>query len=506
VGAVITLLLGLAGCWLFNVLPEASFTISAQTGQAPFTVNFSALLSSDEDGVVVQFEWDFGDGTSGTGRSVSHTYTTAGTFVVVLRVTDDDGDSDTTQKTIYITPAEPEGPTAAFTASPTSGTSPLTSYFNASSSSYADGAIARYDWDFGDGRKGSGMNTSHTYFSTGNQSFTVTLTVTGTDGKTGTATRTVSITVPGGGGTTPDAGAPSARFDIVEDSLGVAPFQATFDPSDSEADEGAVLATFLWTFGDGTSTSDISANNKTHVYTTNDPSEIFSVMLAVYDNNNATDSIIKTVKAYNHQPVAGFEIANPPGGDGGGGDVEYNTEAAAWAADVWEAEDVVYGSLGVAEQTVSVVIRSMRIDDGVADRWFKLTATAEQKDLETATTSATTSTTPEEPSGYEDHNFSYDPEGQQWVGDAWPNWFPNQAWGIRWLYIDWGDNTALEQVNYNVSDAVFDGDTLALHAYEFTGTARAYTITVTAEDWLGATSSYSRKVFLKAGIEAAEEL
>ena len=89
---LVPLALWLSGCWLFNVAPVASFTISAQVGSAPLTVDFSAVLSVDEDGVIVQFEWDFGDGTSGTGEAIAHTYDTEGTYVVVLRVTDDDGD------------------------------------------------------------------------------------------------------------------------------------------------------------------------------------------------------------------------------------------------------------------------------------------------------------------------------------------------------------------------------------------------------------------------------
>lgn len=207
---LVPLLLWVSGCWLFNVPPIAGFSINEQAGQAPFTVNFNAaegVLSKDEDGVINQFEWDFGDGSSsGSGESVTHTYATAGTFTAVLCVTDNDGDTACTSKQIFVSPATPPGPAASFTASPTSGTSPLTVFVDASASSYDDGVISQYRWNWGDGSTGYGRTAAHTYFSAGVNTHTVTLSVDATDGKTGTATRTVTVIVAGG--TTPAAGAP----------------------------------------------------------------------------------------------------------------------------------------------------------------------------------------------------------------------------------------------------------------------------------------------------------
>ena len=117
------LFLGLAGCaWLFNQAPLAAFTLGpGSTGQAPFEVTLSALLSSDPDGDddIESYTWDFGDGTTGSGAQVSHTYTTAGTYTLVLIVEDQFGETDRTSKTVYVLPAESEGPTAVISASPT---------------------------------------------------------------------------------------------------------------------------------------------------------------------------------------------------------------------------------------------------------------------------------------------------------------------------------------------------------------------------------------------------
>jgi len=500
-GMLVSLLVAMTGCWwLINAVPVASFTTSALSGTAPLTVNSSAILSSDEDGFIAKWEWDFGDGSSGSGESVSHTYTTAGTFTVVLRVTDDDGATDTASKTITVLPAEPPGPTASFTASPSSGSSPLVVRFDASASSY-DKEPLTYSWDFGDGHTGFGKIVTHMYISSSAKTYTATLTVKGPDNKEGTATKNISITGPGGG--TPAAGSPSARFNIDE-SIGVAPLQVNFDPSASKAAEGKTLALFVWSFGDGDATSDINAAQKTHVYTTDDPSEVFSVMLLVLDNESADDSITKTVKVYNHQPVAGFEIANPPGGDIGDPGAVHNFTGN------WEDEDVWYGdldSLGAFPQNVTVVIRSQDFNTQANAAWFALDGTQPQGTLMTATTSATSSATPTTPAGYNvnTHNYSYDPEGQDWVG-APPAWFTNQAWGIRYLYVDWGDGTPEEQFDYAVETTNYTVDAIMMHTYTFGGGTATKTITIRVVDFLGADASFSRKVYLKAGEEAANEL
>ena len=498
---LVPLLLWVSGCWLFNVPPIAAFTINSQAGQAPFAVNFSATLSEDEDGVLILFEWDFGDGTSGSGENVTHTYTTAGTYTVVLRITDDDGETGRNSKTIYVSPAAPPGPTASFSASPTSGESVLTVFVDAEDSSYDAGVISQYKWTWGDGSTGYGRTASHSYFSTGAKTYTLTLTVEATDGKTTTATRTISVTVAGG--TTPAAGAPSARFTIVDnDSIGVAPFKVGFDPTDSEAAEGRVLASFVWSYGDGDSDFDVDAVPQEHTFTTRDPSEVFSVNLLVLDNASASNSITKTVKVYNHQPVAGFEVGDPVGGHDPAAtadEVQY-IDPDDPDEDHWHTADITYGNLQVLApfpQTVSVVIRSKKIDDV---HWYALIGGAVEQDalLKANGILATSSTIPV-PDGYADNEYSYDPEGQTWNPGP-PAWFTNRGWGIEHLYVDWGDGGGEEQFDYVDTD-----DTVMYHDYQFSGTATSKTITVRAVDYLGAQDTFSRIVFFREGVEPVDE-
>ncbi|NCC50639.1 MAG: TIGR03790 family protein [Spartobacteria bacterium] len=88
-----------------NSPPVAAFNMDAATGTAPFTVTFHAGASTDADGYVQAWAWDFGDGTSGTGMVVAHTFTNPGLTAISLTVTDDDGAVDATADMIRVEPA-----------------------------------------------------------------------------------------------------------------------------------------------------------------------------------------------------------------------------------------------------------------------------------------------------------------------------------------------------------------------------------------------------------------
>lgn len=82
-------------------------------------------------------------------------------------------------------------PTAAFTATPSSGNAPLPVQFDASASTDPEGGALAYAWDFGDGATGTGRTASHSY--TTNGSYTAKLTVTDPGGLTDSATRKISV-------------------------------------------------------------------------------------------------------------------------------------------------------------------------------------------------------------------------------------------------------------------------------------------------------------------------
>ncbi|MFP7753810.1 PKD domain-containing protein [Thermodesulfobacteriota bacterium B35] len=101
--------------------PVAVIEADRTSGAAPLAVSFdgSGSTSSTANGAIVQYAWSFGDGSTGTGATLQHTYTTAGTYTVTLTVTDDASRHVATTMTITAT-ADTGGST---TLPPTGGTS-----------------------------------------------------------------------------------------------------------------------------------------------------------------------------------------------------------------------------------------------------------------------------------------------------------------------------------------------------------------------------------------------
>ena len=143
------------------------------------TVSFNASSSTDNGGTISTYSWNFGDGSTGTGETVSHIYNTAGNFHPVLTIKDIHNAT-----AIYNLPAVTVAsvPTAKATATPSSGSIPLTVSFNGSSSTDAGGSIASYAWNFGDGTTGTGASVNHVFTTVG--SFLAVLTVTDNHGVT----------------------------------------------------------------------------------------------------------------------------------------------------------------------------------------------------------------------------------------------------------------------------------------------------------------------------------
>lgn len=86
-----------------NSPPSASFSAVPDPTGGSLAVDFDASASSDSDGSIVQYSWDFGDGsTSNGGVSTTHTYGSPGVYTVVLAVTDDGGLTDVDSKEVQV--------------------------------------------------------------------------------------------------------------------------------------------------------------------------------------------------------------------------------------------------------------------------------------------------------------------------------------------------------------------------------------------------------------------
>lgn len=85
-----------------NVPPTAMGTATPSSGPPPLSVNFDATASTDPYGSIVAYTWNFGDGSSATGKTASHTYTAAARYTATLTVTDNRGASMVTSIPITI--------------------------------------------------------------------------------------------------------------------------------------------------------------------------------------------------------------------------------------------------------------------------------------------------------------------------------------------------------------------------------------------------------------------
>jgi len=272
-----------ANITVLNRPPVASFTESAETVLTGQVISFNASASSDPDGTIASYFWDFGDETNATGMTATHSYSDNGTYTVTLTVTDDDGATDTANSTKTVSNRPP---IASFTESAETVYTNQVISFNASSSSDPDGTIVSYFWDFGDGANATSMTTTHSYSDDG--TYIVTLTVTDDDGATASANATKTVL------NRPPVAIFTESAEIV-DTQEVIHFNASlsYDP------DGTFLS-YFWDFGDGNNGTGVAVD---HSYTDNGT---YTVTLTVTDNDGATDSANSTKTARNRPPVASF--------------------------------------------------------------------------------------------------------------------------------------------------------------------------------------------------------
>jgi PKD repeat protein len=245
--------------------PTAALTATC----SGLTCTFNASGSTDDLGIS-SYAWTFGDGTTGSGVSVSHTYSVRGSYQADLTVTDTGSQTAASSRVVSVDAL----PVASFTVSCTGATCS----FDASGST-DDVGIASCLWSFGDGSTGSACVMTHTYPSGGDK--TVTLTVTDTAGQTDGETKTVRIDL-----------APTPCFTWVRDGRRI-----DFNASCSTDDLG--ISTYTWSFGDGgTGTGKILS----HTYAT---SGSFLVQLTVTDTGSHSQSTSQNVLP-DDKPVANF--------------------------------------------------------------------------------------------------------------------------------------------------------------------------------------------------------
>jgi PKD repeat protein len=167
--------------------PVALFSVSPAQGLLPLQVHFDASASYAPAGSISSYDWDFGDGTIDSGKTVSHVYYRRGTIPVTLKVTDSSMRTATATKEILVL----SKPTALFTSRMLISTAPWIFGFDASASVDMYGTIVSYKWLFGDGTSGTGKTIIHAFPKKG--TYTVRLTVMNDQGYPAEASKTVTV-------------------------------------------------------------------------------------------------------------------------------------------------------------------------------------------------------------------------------------------------------------------------------------------------------------------------
>lgn len=172
-----------------NRLPFAKFTVSPGAGIKDTVFHFNASNSSDPDGAIASYLWNFDDGSNAQGKIVDHKFKKYGTLRVTLTVTDSRGASDYSSRFIDVDASKP--PLATFSVSPESGDTNTDFHFDATSSRDPDGRISDFRWSFGDGSSSTGQSVTHRFASA--NSYAVSLVVVDNTGMSSLASRGIAV-------------------------------------------------------------------------------------------------------------------------------------------------------------------------------------------------------------------------------------------------------------------------------------------------------------------------
>ena len=239
--------------------PTAALTLTCTNLDCAF-----ADTSTAGSGAITTRSWAFGDGTTGTASSGTHTYAAEGTYTVVLTVTDANGLSDAESSTVTVA-AAPTPPTAAI-----SLTCTYLSCAFADVSTPGSGAITGRSWTFGDGTTSTAASGTHAYATPG--TYTVTLSIIDSHGLSDTDTATITVSAPSSNV------APAAAFTSSCSDL-------TCAFADRSTDSDGRVVSWAWAFGSaGTSFSQSPS------FTFPAPGT-YAVTLTVTDDDGASASV-----------------------------------------------------------------------------------------------------------------------------------------------------------------------------------------------------------------------
>lgn len=249
---------------------------------------------STADGVIVSWEWDFGDGNTSAEQNPSHTYAVPGTYLVCLTITDNSGCTSHVCHHVVVHHPPIGHCQAAFVAHQPDPAQPI---YNFTDQSTADGVIVSWEWDFGDGNTSTDQNPSHTYAAPG--AYLVCLTITDDTGCTSHVCHHVVVH--------------HLPLHVCQAAFGVHqpdPALPTFDFTDQSTSNGTIVS-WEWDFGDGNTSTD---QNPSHTYSS---VGAYLVCLTIIDNSGCSSHVCHQIVVHHTPPghcQAAFN-ANQPNPD-----------------------------------------------------------------------------------------------------------------------------------------------------------------------------------------------
>lgn len=272
--------------------PLAAYQFTGACQDQPVTFTDQSLANGGT--LITTWTWDFGDPASGTNNtsvlsSPTHHFTGTGPYNVQLIVSTNNGCNDTVSQQVALGAR----PAVAFTSMNRCVQSPVA--FTPDATLMFPGAIAQWNWDFGDGTTTTDINPTHSYANAG--SYAVILSVADTAGCNNDTTQIIQI-VP----------LPQVNFDYTAPTC----HQAMTDFTSLATPAGGYLVRWHWDFGDGQDTliTFPDSPNLGHLYAN---SGTFNVTLSVMSSDSCANQYGKTVTVMPN-PIAAFSHGSPCAG------------------------------------------------------------------------------------------------------------------------------------------------------------------------------------------------
>ncbi|MCW9023789.1 MAG: PKD domain-containing protein, partial [Gammaproteobacteria bacterium] len=268
--------------------PVAGISANPTRGETNLNVRFIASDTGNSQSSIVSYTWSFGDGASGTGANISHTYTTAGSYTANVTLTNADGlTSRATQQIVVTEPAAPAPPVASMSANPTRGEATLRVSFSATDTSNSTSPVSSYQWNFGDGGSVTGANASHSYTRAG--TYNVVVTIINEYGQSASASRQIIVTDP-------VVLEPPVVAISANPVQGEATLQVNFSGADT-SNSGSAITSYQWDLGDGNSAEGASVQ---HDYTT---AGTYTATLSMRNDNGLTATATQQIVVTDPTPA-----------------------------------------------------------------------------------------------------------------------------------------------------------------------------------------------------------